>query len=60
MLLDVAEDAEEWLTSAQSLGLAIRTGNDGLLPWDRVGRPLPSVTPTRRNGARAQRPVAVG
>jgi hypothetical protein len=65
MLRDVAEDAEEWLTSAQSLGLAIRTGNDGLLPWDRVGQPLPTrpvstALTSRRNGTRPRRrPVSV-
>jgi hypothetical protein len=65
MLRDVAEDAEEWLTSAQSLGLAVRTGNDRLLPWDRIGQPLPTrpvstaLTP-RRNGTRPRRrPVSV-
>jgi hypothetical protein len=60
MLLDVAEDAEEWLTSAQSLGLAVRTGNDGLLPWDRTGQPLPTrpvstALTSRRNGTRPRR-----
>ena len=65
MLRDVAEDAEEWLTSAQSLGLAVRTGSDGLLPWDRVGRPLPTrpvstaLTP-RRNGTRPRRMATTG
>ena len=60
MLRDVAEDAEEWLTSAQSLGLAVRTGSDGLLPWDRVGqplttRPVSTALRSRRNGARPRR-----
>lgn len=60
MLLDIAEAAEEWLTSAQSLGLAVRTGNDGLLPWDRVGRPLATTPAARRNGAGGRRPVSAG
>lgn len=65
MLRDVAEDAEEWLTSAQSLGLAIRTGNDGLLPWNRTGRPLPTrpvntALTQRRNGTRPRRVVTSG
>jgi hypothetical protein len=60
MLLDIAEPSEEWLTSAQSLGVAARTGNDRLLPWDRVGRPVAPVTPpgARRNGVPARRPAA--
>jgi hypothetical protein len=33
-LLGIAEPAEEWLTSAQALGLAVRTGSDRILPWD--------------------------
>ncbi|MER7959785.1 hypothetical protein [Streptomyces sp. NPDC096030] len=35
LLLDIAEDAEEWITSAQSLGLAERTEAERVLPWDR-------------------------
>jgi len=35
LLLEIAEYAEEWLTSAQSLGLAGRTGANRVLPWDR-------------------------
>jgi len=34
LLLEVAEYAEEWLTSAQSLGLAQRTEANRVLPWD--------------------------
>ncbi len=36
-LLQVAESAEEWLTSAQALGLAQRNQNNAarVLPWDR-------------------------
>jgi len=60
MLLQIADAAEEWLTSAQSLGLAVRTGSDSLLPWDRIGRPLPGAPIVHRNGARARRPVAAG
>jgi hypothetical protein len=65
MLLDIAEPAEEWLTSAQSLGLTVRTGSDGLLPWDRVPagpavrtRARSGVTP-RRNGAARRRPASM-
>jgi hypothetical protein len=35
LLLEVAENAEEWLTSAQSMGLAERTNLGGVIPWDR-------------------------
>jgi hypothetical protein len=35
LLLAIAEPAEEWLTSAQSLGLATRSGDARVLPWDR-------------------------
>jgi hypothetical protein len=51
-LLDVAEPSEEWLTSAQALGLAVRTGTDRVLPW---GEPRMRVAP-----AAAQRPRAAG
>jgi hypothetical protein len=57
-LLDIAEPAEEWLTSAQALGLAVRTGSDRVLPW---GSPTQRVAPasaqrTRsRNGTRRRR-----
>jgi hypothetical protein len=34
LLVDIAEYAEEWLTSAQSLGLAQRRKTERVLPWD--------------------------
>lgn len=34
LLMAIAEYAEEWLTSAQSLGLARRADGDRVLPWD--------------------------
>jgi hypothetical protein len=55
LLLDIAEYAEEWLTSAQSLGLASRQTDVRIMPWDRerqtslpVARPRPSRIPTSR------------
>jgi len=33
LLLEIAEQAEEWLTSAQAMGLAARTGDARVLPW---------------------------
>ena len=61
-LLDVAEPAEEWLTSAQALGLAVRTGSDRVLPW---GSPTARVAPAAiqrprpMNGTRRRRRSSV-
>lgn len=56
LLLDIAEPSEEWLTSAQAMGLARRTGDVRVLPWDR------NRTPPREFGRRldggADRPPA--
>lgn len=38
MLMDIAEPAEEWLTSAQAMSLARRTGSDRVLPWETLGQ----------------------
>jgi hypothetical protein len=38
MLMDIAEPAEEWLTSAQAMTLARRTGSDRVLPWETLGQ----------------------
>jgi len=35
LLLEIAEYAEEWLTSAQAMGLAQRRTSERILPWDR-------------------------
>src|SRR5437660_4215930 len=40
LLLEIAEQSEEWLTSAQAMGLAGRTGDARVLPWT-VSTPLP-------------------
>lgn len=55
LLLEIAEQSEEWLTSAQAMGLAKRTGNVRVLPWDQTqptpvkanGRPRTGVSPRR-------------
>jgi hypothetical protein len=55
LLLEIAEYAEEWLTSAQAMGLAARSGDARVLPWDQtspaplrvVGRPTPGVSVQR-------------
>lgn len=49
LLLEVAESAEEWLTSAQSLGLAGRSTGTRVMTWDR-SQPQPT-RPTVRQGA---------
>jgi hypothetical protein len=40
LLLEIAENAEEWLTSAQAMGLAGRPASARVLPWDET-RPIP-------------------
>ena len=67
LLLQIAEQAEEWLTSAQSLGLTGRMPDRRVLPWDLAegtsaipGRRVPSNAarmaaarrPRARNGSR--------
>src|SRR5580692_7510598 len=55
LLLEIAEQSEEWLTSAQAMGLAKRTGTARVLPWDQTqptpgkanGRPKSSVSSDR-------------
>src|SRR5271163_140655 len=41
LLLDIAENAEEWLTSAQALQLADRTATNRVLPWTQTTPPTP-------------------
>jgi hypothetical protein len=53
LLLEIAELAEEWLTSAQAMGLAARTADARVLPWDaaapgRVGLGGAEINHTRR------------
>jgi hypothetical protein len=45
LLLEIAEYAEEWLTSAQAMGLAGRPADARVLPWTQT-----SPTPVRANG----------
>ena len=40
LLLEIAEQAEEWLTSAQAMGLAGRSASVRVLPWTRTS-PVP-------------------
>jgi hypothetical protein len=53
LLLEIAENAEEWLTSAQAMGLAGRPASARVLPWDET-RPIPP----RANGRTAGVSVA--
>ena len=45
LLLEIAEQSEEWLTSAQAMGLSKRTGDHRVLPWDET-----QPTPIRNTG----------
>jgi hypothetical protein len=45
LLLEIAEQSEEWLTSAQAMGLAGRPGTHRVLPWDQT-----QPTPIKSNG----------
>jgi hypothetical protein len=74
LLLDIAENAEEWLTSAQSLGVTVRQEDRRVLPWDRsalpaaggerVARPpmprRPMPPTARAGGTRGRLPVTNG
>jgi hypothetical protein len=55
LLLEIAEFAEEWLTSAQAMGHAGRPASARVLPWDQS-----SPRPVRANGyANGRMPVGV-
>ncbi len=74
LLLEIAEYAEEWLTSAQSMGVAVRQEDRRVLPWDRsslpagggerVARPpvrrKPLPPAARARGTRGRVPTANG
>jgi hypothetical protein len=51
LLLEIAEQSEEWLTSAQAMGLTGRPASQRVLPWEQS-----SPTPARVNG----KPKVVG
>jgi hypothetical protein len=51
LLLEIAEQSEEWLTSAQAMGLTKRTGSHGVLPWDQT-QPSPMRTSNRQRAGR--------
>jgi hypothetical protein len=72
LLNEIAEQAEEWLTSAQAMGHASRPGDARVLPWDQSSpRPLrangrpPGVSPIRAparmpRGSEEEEEFAVG
>jgi hypothetical protein len=47
LLLEIAEQSEEWLTSAQAMGLSTRTGSHRVLPWDQT-QPTPVRATSRQ------------
>jgi hypothetical protein len=49
LLLEIAEQAEEWLTSAQAMGLAGRPPSHRVLPWTQSG-PAPTLANGRKPG----------
>jgi hypothetical protein len=55
LLLEIAENSEEWLTSAQAMQLADRTAGNRVLPWTRSSPPAaaPGRPPPQRTGDRA-------
>jgi hypothetical protein len=55
LLLEIAEYSEEWLTSAQSLGLAGRSGDRRVLPWERTA-PQPTRTARAATSGDGNRP----
>ncbi len=54
LLLEIAEAAEEWLTSTQAMGLAGRSGDVRVLPWDRTS-PTPGRSEPANLSAMGQR-----
>jgi hypothetical protein len=51
LLLEIAEQSEEWLTSAQAMGLTKRTGSHGVLPWNQT-QPSPLRKSNRQMAGR--------
>ena len=54
LLLQIAEYAEEWLTSAQALGLARRVTTDRVVPWDRPSTRLATARPPLADAVRGR------
>ncbi|GIH15902.1 hypothetical protein [Rugosimonospora africana] len=60
LLLEIAEPAEEWITSAQSLGLAKRSETERVLPWDRHSPVGVAAPRPRRRGPNYSRRGGLG
>jgi len=58
LLMDIAEQSEEWLTSAQAMSLAKRSGSDRVLPWDTLGQSGVAVRQSERSPLQVPRPRA--
>ncbi len=56
LLMEIAESSEEWLTSAQAMSLARRTGSDRVLPWEQMGQ-SGVAAPYRERSPLAQSPA---
>jgi hypothetical protein len=56
LLLEIAERAEEWLTSAQAMGHAGRPASHRVLPWEQSS-PTPARTNGRPAAARGKHPA---
>ena len=54
LLLQIAEYSEEWLTSAQALGLARRVTTDRVVPWDRPSTRLATARPPLADAVRGR------
>src|SRR5438445_13481967 len=50
LLLEIAEQAEEWLTSAQAMGLAGRPATGRVLPWEQSSPSPPPANGRNRAG----------
>jgi hypothetical protein len=57
LLLEIAEYAEEWLTSAQAMGLSSRPASNRVLPWSQSS-PSPPSSAAPAPGVSAQRAPA--
>ena len=62
LLMEIAESSEEWLTSAQAMSLARRTGSDRVLPWEQMGQsgvasPYGERSPLAQSAAHAPAPM---
>lgn len=63
LLLEIAEHAEEWLTSAQSMGLARRMDTNRVMPWGSDSPPVSNALPRATRSSEMRRrtkPAAAG